>query len=628
MAKKQKRFASFDEAGRDEAYQWYSENKDKLPLSVLTLFEHYKEIDNDLKNVQQKRSSLLLELRRALGIQSSSERKKYRSEKIQGDKRASLIQDKTNLVSKRDGYRNQLKKCNIMIKTIDKEIKRIDDIELSEEDLQETRENTEREVKVLESGGEPDFSLLTPREVLMTGLDAQIVDEDVEVLLPTDIEEKYTNTFFETRTRYDFDFQVAAINIHVEKGQDKSGKMISASTKEIGPPYFQVTWGFLANMTLLTTQYAIPFERLARLLSTHEKKFTSSHMCRYFAYVANRLLPIYIHLAYQLADCDLISGDDTSVRVIEVSKNIEENKSSWEHYSTVQQAEDTLKRDPDTKELAPRIAAELGFEFPKKNGDGSKKQLHTTVIWGKPSTETESHIIFYRSHLGNFGNLLDTILAQRKKAKKELFIQSDLATSNLISDPFLLEHLHITQFGCSSHARRPFALYEESDPLCVAILAEFRNIYHIEKCLDVWGRNMTNVFEMRNQFAIKSWESILNYCKMATKKWNKSTSVGAAAHYVIKHYEKLTAYLKHPAVPLSNDLSERMLRMEKLIQVNALFRNSLEGRFALDICRTIVQTALAAGVNVKDYLMYVLKQKNIQDTPHLFTPFEFSKNKA
>jgi hypothetical protein len=163
------------------------------------------------------------------------------------------------------------------------------------------------------------------------------------------------------------------------------------------------------------------------------------------------------------------------------------------------------------------------------------------------------------------------------------------------------------------------------DVLLHCILAEFRNIYSHEKCLDLYGRNKTNVLQLRSEFSIKYWKSILEYCHMLCNRWSQQTPIGVGARYVIKNFEKLTAYLNHPIVPLTNDVSERMLRMEKLIQANSLFRTSLEGRFALDICRTVVQTALAAGVDVKDYLLHVFKQKDIRNNVAKLTPFAFSQ---
>lgn len=76
---------------------------------------------------------------------------------------------------------------------------------------------------------------------------------------------------------------------------------------------------------------------------------------------------------------------------------------------------------------------------------------------------------------------------------------------------------------------------------------------------------------------------------------------------MLRHYDTLTYYLSDPRVAASNNLSERMLRIEKLIGNNAMFRQSLEGRFALDVMRTVLQTALGAEVDPRAYVIWVLQ---------------------
>ena len=65
-----------------------------------------------------------------------------------------------------------------------------------------------------------------------------------------------------------------------------------------------------------------------------------------------------------------------------------------------------------------------------------------------------------------------------------------------------------------------------------------------------------------------------------------------------------------------------MLRMEKLIEGSSMFRQSLEGRFVLDIVRTILQTAVAAGVPVHAYVESVLRADadEVAEHPERFTP--------
>jgi hypothetical protein len=65
-----------------------------------------------------------------------------------------------------------------------------------------------------------------------------------------------------------------------------------------------------------------------------------------------------------------------------------------------------------------------------------------------------------------------------------------------------------------------------------------------------------------------------------------------------------------------------MLRTEKLIEGSSMFRRSLEGRFALDVVRTVMQTAVAAGVPVHEYLVSVLRADadEIATHPERFAP--------
>jgi hypothetical protein len=74
-------------------------------------------------------------------------------------------------------------------------------------------------------------------------------------------------------------------------------------------------------------------------------------------------------------------------------------------------------------------------------------------------------------------------------------------------------------------------------------------------------------------------------------------------------------------------MRERMLRTEKLIQRNALFRKTLEGRFAFDVLRTILQTAAAADAPAHAYLVDVLKAdpELVRKNPEDFTPYAWQK---
>jgi hypothetical protein len=425
---------------------------------------------------------------------------------------------------------------------------------------------------------------------------------------------------------------VRHITVQVEKkiveGQDGERRVVSASTTELGPPRYAVTWEFLAHMAVLVVQYAMPMNRLATLLSTEAKRFSAGSLSRLLRYVAQRFAPIYVTLFDSLADASILSGDDTSCRVLEVNRYFAQADSGdrelppWHGYRNIEAAQAMLQQGDDS--LAATLASELGFEHVRRNGNGNKKALHTTTISGRSDADDpHSLVVFYRSHIGGFGDLLQMLLRKRSPKHSALTIQSDLATVNLVADEELRRRFTFRYGGCASHARRPFALYEHEDPLrCGAMLHMFKGLFLHERGLDLVGRNTDNVLAVRGVDCRALWQQIQELAQDMSEQWSRETKLGEAARYITRNYDKLTAYLDDPRLSLTNNFSERMLRLEKLIENSSLFRTSLEGRFALDIMRSVLQTAVAARAPLQTYLLAVLRASpdEVAASPERFTP--------
>jgi hypothetical protein len=211
-----------------------------------------------------------------------------------------------------------------------------------------------------------------------------------------------------------------------------------------------------------------------------------------------------------------------------------------------------------------------------------------------------------------------------------LIIQSDLASVNLVTDAKVTARFDTEMAGYASHARRSFALYEAEDPEpCGYMLHYFKGLYIYEQCLDLTGRNDTNVRAVRCTDNRQLWVDIQDLASLTADKWSAKTKLGVASRYILRHYKKQTAYLDNSMIAISNDFSERMLRLEKLIQAKALFRKSLEGRFVLEIIRTILQTTVAAKAPLFEYLVFVMKtsQEKIEANPEAYTPLAYAQSK-
>lgn len=633
---------------RDELAAWRREHQESLPPSVRSALEQHQALCGALLGNKYRLSQVLTELRRALGITASSERRSSRDRLVPPDegkqarpktKRERLEQCAERHDELGDWHRAMARKHtkakNVARRKMMDLPEEPEELELTEE---EEAERQGRRARVrLGDGADPVFE--SSKEAFITGAQVSTTERTV-ALAARDIaaeEGQVLETRVEPRERFDFSFTLTRVTLDVEKkvvlGADGERRVVSASTRTIGPPRYAVTWGLLAHMTVLVVQYAMPMNRIATLLSTDEKTFRAGALARMLHYVAERFAPIYLTLADSLADSEILSGDDTSCRVLEVSRTFaqasaqEPQEPPWHGYRNQEAALGLLLEQGDDG-LAGMLAAELGFEFPRRTGDGPKKALHTTTLSGRSDPDDpRSLIVFYRSHLGGLGNLLETLLAKRDPRQRELTIQSDLSSVNLVTDKELLNRFAFRYVGCASHARRPFALYEHEDPeLCPMMLHAFKGLALCESRLDFHGRNHENVRAVRDVDCREMWQDIQSIADTMTLRWSRETKLGEGARYILRHFDKLTAYLDEPRLEPSNNFSERMLRLEKLIQSSSLFRTSLEGRFALDIMRTVLQTAVAARAPLQDYLLSVLRTDpdEVAADPGRFTPREWA----
>jgi hypothetical protein len=677
---------------RRQIASWIEANSAQLPPVVRGFLALHLSYLSASANLQQSLNAALRELRRALHITPSSERRRRSGSAADGlppstqpvaaeSPEQFLAQQIARSDELAGWHRTLLKRHADRGKKLKKELKkmstqksesgakppvptipRLEDCELSDEDRADCVRAGKTFAEHLQRGSGPDPTMRSVNEALMPG--GAVLETTQREQLPAEVPPELAGarvikTLHEQRVRHDFAVSVTRIEFDVEKKiiEDDQGErhVITASTRDFGPARYGVTWEALATLAILVGQFATPLNRLGVLLSTDAKRFTAGALSRMLRYVALRFAPIYLELVRQLGDAEILAGDDTSCRVLEVTSyraqlaqgtDTDPEAPPWAGYASPKAAEESVRRceeerrarmkrredgdreakrtSAETPTLGMLLAQQLGFESPRRSGEGPKEAMHTTVISGRSAPDDPSSlIVLYRSHLGSCGDLFERLLRIRDPSRRAVTLQGDLSTTNLVTSPELLKQFEVQQIACGAHARRPFALYEDEDPVnCEFMLHLFLGLAMHEERLDVIGRNRENVLAVRGGESRELWDEILALAKDMTERWSKATTLGTAARYIIKHFDALTAYLDDPRLEPSNNLRERMLRMEKLIESSSMFRKSLEGRFALDVVRTLLQTAVAADAPVHEYLVSVLRasEEEISAKPERFTP--------
>jgi hypothetical protein len=655
----------FQRSSQDQAAakQWLNENRANVPDSVAQCLDITLELVGEIHKLESSNRAAHRHFLRCLGVLPRTERRRSRSGKsLDADEpRASKqkvvdpiarllqVEERSTTLStwhrkcatrhKRDGRRAKEKRMKL---ELEREAELDDEEPLTPEEEAELARQDAEALARSKLGGGADPVFAPHAEALMRGANSMLRHEEVELnvdreTLPRDAVVK--QVFYESRERIDFHFTVTAMDCQIEKmalQTPRGPTLVTGDMTEVGPPKMRVTWRFLANMVILASNYVMPFNRFARLASSPSKRFTAAEISRYYQFAAGHFVPIYLHLGRSLAQAPVLTGDDTPALVLEVSKALSKELGQdtttaclpWDAFASAEKARSSLQAGA-APSASLVVAAEFGFASARKDGTGMKSGFNTTVLSGRAdATDAKSTIVFYRSHLGGLGNLLDAVLQHRHAEHRTLVIQSDLSTVNLVSDPILLERFDVHLAGCASHARRPFAIHEQDDSqICSHILHRFKGIPIYEGLIDAHGRNAVNTLAVRGSDEREQWDEIRELCEEVAQKWSRATPLGEGARYVLRHFDRLTYYLTDARVRPDNNFSERMLRLEKLIARNSLFRQTLEGRVALDVMRTMLQTATAAEVDPMAYVMWVMHmpKDTVAADPAAFTPAAFSR---
>jgi len=103
-----------------------------------------------------------------------------------------------------------------------------------------------------------------------------------------------------------------------------------------------------------------------------------------------------------------------------------------------------------------------------------------------------------------------------------------------------------------------------------------------------------------------------------------NSGLGEAIEYMLKHWEKLTLFLREPGAPLDNNITERALKRAILHRKNALFYMSEHGAHVGDFFMSLLYTCQLCDVNSFDYLTELLRHVDeLSSRPGQWMPWNY-----
>jgi hypothetical protein len=320
----------------------------------------------------------------------------------------------------------------------------------------------------------------------------------------------------------------------------------ASQPQSAGPEKFDPT--AVAMIALLKYGTGMPFNRMERLEGQLGMPLPAATQWELMAAAAKQIKRILGEFIRQAAQGSVMHNDDTSMRVLKLVRNTDEER---------------------TGVFTSGIVSICG---------GWKIALYFTG-W---------------KHAGE--NLAD-VLKQRAAERDAPIQMCDALSRNL---PKLVETLLA---NCLAHGRRQFTEVADSFPdECRYVLESLGAVYGF----DAEAKELGLTEEERLTFHqthsapvmgdLRQWME----AQFAEHKTEPNSGLGKAISYLLRHWTKLTLFLRQQGAPLDNNVVERALKKAILHRKNALFYKTMNGARVGDLFMSLIHTCELNQVNPFD----------------------------
>jgi transposase len=339
---------------------------------------------------------------------------------------------------------------------------------------------------------------------------------------------------------------------------------------------------------LLKYGAGVPFNRIEKLEAALGVPLPATTQWEIVERAARQLEPAYTELKNQAAQGQVLHNDDTTMKILELGST----------------------RDQDA--TGDEDAA----------GD-ERTGIFTTAIVAKCQEHRVALFVTGRRHAGE--NLAD-VLARRAAELAAPIQMCDALSRNLPAE------LQTILANCLSHARRRFVDVVNDFPTEVRHVLEalgdvYKNDRHAR--LQELSPDERLAFHQANSGPrMQNLETWLR-AQVDERKVEPNSGLGEAIGYMLKHWAKLTLFLRVPGAPLDNNICERALKKAILHRKNALFYKTLNGAHVGDVFMSLIHSVELNRENAFEYLVALQRQhEEVAADPAAWMPWNFRETLA
>jgi transposase len=368
------------------------------------------------------------------------------------------------------------------------------------------------------------------------------------------------------------------------------GKVFTAAAPEgVGTDKYDVTAGSM--IALLKYGTGLPFNRLEGLQGTLGIPLPASTQWDIVHATAGTIEPAYHELIRQAAQGEVLHNDDTTVKILE---------------------------------FMGKRARQQALADNATDGAGRKDAPQRSGIFtsGIVSTNDGRRIALFFSGRQHAGENLADVLAQRASNLLPPIQMCDALSRNLPAG------LKTILANCLAHGRRQFVDVAEQFPEeCRYVLEMLAEVYKN----DTTTREQKLSPEARLSFhqarSSPIMEGLQAWCsrQFDERLVEPNSGLGEAIAYLLKHWEKLTLFLRKPGAPLDNNICERALKKAILHRKNALFYKTCNGAHVGDVFMSLIYSCQLCGADPFDYLTELQRHaEDLAARPKDWMPWNYS----
>ncbi len=226
-----------------------------------------------------------------------------------------------------------------------------------------------------------------------------------------------------------------------------------------------------------------------------------------------------------------------------------------------------------------------------------------------------------RRHAGE--NLAD-VLRRRAAELAPPLQMCDALSRNL---PKLPEKLEVIVGHCLAHAHRRFVEVTPNFPEpCRHVLEQLGKVYGNDAVAQEQAMSSEERLRFHQQHSTPAMEDLRAWLntQFAERNVEPNSGLGLAMRYLLKHWERLTLFLRQPGAPLDNNICERAFKKAILHRKNSLFYKTENGARVGDLFMSLIHTCRLSGANPFDYLTQLQRRADaLAQNPSTWMPWNY-----